>query len=1560
MTRTQRFLFFSLLFVFCAIPASAQVPIGTPRFGSFGGGPDVINLANLNSHITVPVLHKPGRGTNFTYDLSYDSSVWYPVGSSGSQLWTPVANWGWRGQTEVATGYVSASSHPTTCPNPDYPPTLPKTFRSIYRDTYVYHDTFGSPHPFDITVQSAICGGGGEYGVATDGSGYAISFDISGDGNFWITSSSGTAIIPSQFGSASKTDRNGNVISVNGSGQFFDTLSSTVPVLTAAGLGTAASPTTLTYAAPSGANAAYTINYTNYTVATNFGLSGITEYKSTAAVPLVSSIALPDGSQYTFHYEPTPSLPAAGACTPYAATTCVTARLTSVTLPTGGTISYAYSGGNNGILPDGSTATLTRTTPDGTWTYAQVKGTSAATTTTITAPQLPYDPAPNQTVIQFQGIYETQRKAYQGSTSGTLLRNWNTCHNAATSPCTSTAITLPITQRTVIDQYGSAGLQCKHNYLYNGVGGLTEQDDYDYGSGAPGALLKKTLVTFASLGNITAFRQTVTVQNDAGATIAQTSYNFDEVTPTATSGVSQHASVTGSRGNLTSINYPISGMNAHFTYYDTGSINTQQDVNSATTTYNYSSNAASCQTAFPTSISEPLSLSQSITWNCTGGVITQLTDDNGQSASAAYTDTHFWRPASATDQVSATTNLTYPGQNAFESALTFNSGNSTSEQLTTLDNLGRAHVQQVKQSPAATNYDSVEADYDALGRPSRSTLPYSGTAGQTTSPTAPGVTTSYDALSRPLVVTDTGGGTSAYSYSNNDVLITAGPTPTGENAKRRQLEYDSLGRSTSVCEITSGSTAWPSGSCGQQTAQTGYWTKYSYDALGNLLTVTQNAQATSNQQTRTYTYDAMSRLTSEKNPEMNQVATTYTYDLDATCTPAAKGDLVKRIDPVGNTSCYSYDALHRLTSVVYSGPYATNTPNKYFVYDTGSVNSIAMQNGKTRVIEAYTATTQTGTRITDLGFGYSVRGEVSDVYQSTPHSSGYYHFNQTYWAHGAPNQLSQLVGLPAITYGASTGAGLDGEGRITQVTAGTGQNPVTGVTFNTSSLPTQVNLGSGDNDIFAYDPNTLRMTQFKFNVGASSQSLTGNLTWNANSSLGQLGITDQLNSADTQTCNYNHDDMVRIATANCGTAASQTFSYDPFGNVNKSGSPNSFQPTYSAATNRMTSLPGSFTPTYDANGNVLNDSNHTYAWDADNNSVTVDALGLTFDALDRMVEQNRSGTYTQIVYAPTGAKLALMNAQSLVKAFVPLPGQATAVYTSAGLDHYRHSDWLGSARLTSSPSRAFVSSLAYAPFGETYAQSGATDFSFTGQNQDTSSGDYDFLFREYSTQGRWVSPDPAALAAVDPASPQSWNRYSYVLNDPLDFLDPLGLCGGPPGDVSATVGGVSIGSVISISAACPDMGLGGGGLWMRAPFLDTPSPTMRGVRKNCSLSARIFKATDFSFKEGLDVEAGVFNVGLSRNVNFETNATTVQAELGLFGSGFNAQRVTDPGYLNPDLVNPNTEFSGHLGPIEHVFGGETKFSTSKLIKLGFAVGGGLDFSFDINKFKELTASCKEP
>jgi RHS repeat-associated protein len=90
--------------------------------------------------------------------------------------------------------------------------------------------------------------------------------------------------------------------------------------------------------------------------------------------------------------------------------------------------------------------------------------------------------------------------------------------------------------------------------------------------------------------------------------------------------------------------------------------------------------------------------------------------------------------------------------------------------------------------------------------------------------------------------------------------------------------------------------------------------------------------------------------------------------------------------------------------------------------------------------------------------------------------------------------------------------------------------------------------------------------------------------------------------------------------------------------------------------------------------------------------------------------------------------------------------------------------------------------MAYAPFGEGYAGGQAyVQFTSYGNQWTVSDGENsggsldDFTYRRYSPgQGRWISPDPAGLGAVDPSNPQSWNRYAYVLNNPLGGTDPLG------------------------------------------------------------------------------------------------------------------------------------------------------------------------------------------
>jgi RHS repeat-associated protein len=160
--------------------------------------------------------------------------------------------------------------------------------------------------------------------------------------------------------------------------------------------------------------------------------------------------------------------------------------------------------------------------------------------------------------------------------------------------------------------------------------------------------------------------------------------------------------------------------------------------------------------------------------------------------------------------------------------------------------------------------------------------------------------------------------------------------------------------------------------------------------------------------------------------------------------------------------------------------------------------------------------------------------------------------------------------------------------------------------------------------------------------------------------------------------------------------------------------------------------------------------------------------------LTRPATQYSGSGYMQIVYGPQG-RFATMNGQTLLKAFIPLPTGATAFYGSSGLLYYRHTDHLGSARLATTPNRTLYASGSYAPYGETYSQTGNSDISFAGQERYTVTGIHDALLRKYSTaQGRWLSPDAAGLGAVDPGNPQSWNRYAYALNNPMALIDPMG------------------------------------------------------------------------------------------------------------------------------------------------------------------------------------------
>ena len=286
-----------LLLFLIAYSASTQAQTGTPPFGSYGGGPDIINLSNLNAHLSIPVLHKAGRGLPFAYDLSFDSSIWYPAG----QVWTPgvQATWGWQGVLPTTGGFYITYSLSTASGPCGNPANNGSYWEYIYNN-FQYYDSVGIVHAFNNLATYWVNSTGGpgcppsgslpgttQSAIASDGSGYTMYVPSAPDGGAIYASvvdKNGTAVNapvvtnPSgQWGSLLETDRNGNQISGDANGNFYDTLNSTTATVTVAGSGTPASPKSFSFKAPNGNTVAFQLNYTQYTVATNFGISGITE-----------------------------------------------------------------------------------------------------------------------------------------------------------------------------------------------------------------------------------------------------------------------------------------------------------------------------------------------------------------------------------------------------------------------------------------------------------------------------------------------------------------------------------------------------------------------------------------------------------------------------------------------------------------------------------------------------------------------------------------------------------------------------------------------------------------------------------------------------------------------------------------------------------------------------------------------------------------------------------------------------------------------------------------------------------------------------------------------------------------------------------------------------------------------------------------------------------------------------------------------------------------------------------------------------------------------------------
>jgi RHS repeat-associated protein len=368
--------------------------------------------------------------------------------------------------------------------------------------------------------------------------------------------------------------------------------------------------------------------------------------------------------------------------------------------------------------------------------------------------------------------------------------------------------------------------------------------------------------------------------------------------------------------------------------------------------------------------------------------------------------------------------------------------------------------------------------------------------------------------------------------------------------------------------------------------------------------------------------------------------------------------------------------------------------------------------------------------------------------------------------------------------------------------------------YDASSRPLSATYGNGVVATAAYSPTTFELTGLSYAKGTTT--LLGlNYYYQQNSTYCPAGNTVGNNgqiqcvadvSAGTgdsgRSVAYTYDQLGRLLTANTTGSTKYpawglSWIYDRYGNrTNQNitvGSGYTSSLTVNPANNQITSP--AFT--YDAAGNVMAEpsplsTTSTYDGEECNTGYTGNGNTATYtcDGNHLRVEKVVTGTNAvTTVYVRSGGRVI---AEYDNGAAVTSPtrehlygfNNLLAIVTGStggagGTIIYQHRDRLA-PRLYTDVNGNCVGNQGTYPYGELWYSNNDTSCSnttstpwiFTSYERDQESGNDYALARSYaSALGRFMSPDPLPGSV---GNPQSWNRYAYVLDDPINSTDPTG------------------------------------------------------------------------------------------------------------------------------------------------------------------------------------------
>jgi len=204
---------------------------------------------------------------------------------------------------------------------------------------------------------------------------------------------------------------------------------------------------------------------------------------------------------------------------------------------------------------------------------------------------------------------------------------------------------------------------------------------------------------------------------------------------------------------------------------------------------------------------------------------------------------------------------------------------------------------------------------------------------------------------------------------------------------------------------------------------------------------------------------------------------------------------------------------------------------------------------------------------------------------------------------------------------------------------------------------------------------------------------------------------------------------------------------------------------------------------FDLNGNLRyeRDDNEVvlreFQWDARNRLVAIidgdNTTEFEYDGLDRrvrIVEKENDVEQSNVTFLWSGSEIIQKRAAD---AETILRNYFDDGFTEGADNFYYTKDHLGSIReVVAYDGTTIESRYEYTPWGVVTRTDGTgveSDFLYTGHLYHESSGLFLAQYRAYDPRtGRWLSRDPLGEIA-------GYNLYAYVLNDPINLWDPLGL-----------------------------------------------------------------------------------------------------------------------------------------------------------------------------------------